>query len=144
MISCIKNGYVIDPGSKIEGKYDILIKDDHIIKVAPSLELDDLDVRVDLVIDASGKHVMPGLIDLHVHLREPGYEYKETIETGSAAAVAGGFTTVCAMPNTKPALDNPDTIKYVLDKAKDALVGVHPISVSSFPSCPMVDRKSVV
>ena len=110
MITLIKNGYVIDPASQIEGKYDVLIKDDLIIKVGNNLDPNNLNVNVDQVIDALGKHVMPGLIDLHVHLREPGYEYKETIETGSKAAAAGGFTTICAMPNTKPALDKPDML----------------------------------
>ncbi len=128
MITLIKNGYVIDPASQIEGKYDVLIKDDLIIKVGNNLDPNNLNVNVDQVIDALGKHVMPGLIDLHVHLREPGYEYKETIETGSKAAAAGGFTTICAMPNTKPALDKPDRVRYVLDKAKKALVRVHPVA----------------
>ncbi len=71
---------------------------------------------------------MPGFIDLHVHLREPGYEYKETILTGSLAAACGGFTTICAMPNTNPALDNPDTLKYVFDQAERGLVNIYPIA----------------
>lgn len=125
MIIYIKDGHIIDPGSGIEGNYDILIKDNRVWKVAPKLSLNDL--NVDRVIDATGKYIMPGLIDLHVHLREPGYEYKETILTGSKAAAAGGFTTICAMPNTMPALDNPDTIRFVLDRAKFGLVNIHPI-----------------
>ncbi|TAH69834.1 MAG: dihydroorotase [Anaerolineaceae bacterium] len=127
MLISIKNGYVIDPGSGIEGNYDILIKDDYIYKVKPNSGIIEADIKADKTIDASGKLVMPGLIDLHVHLREPGYEYKETILTGAAAAAAGGFTTICAMPNTKPVLDQADTLQFVLDQAKKALVNVHPI-----------------
>ena len=128
MITSIKNGYVIDPGSDLEGNYDVLIKDGCILKVGSRQDIDNMNIKADKVIDASGKYVMPGFVDLHVHLREPGYEYKEDIRTGSRAAAAGGFTTVCAMPNTKPALDTPDTIRYVLDQAaKHGLVNVHPI-----------------
>ena len=128
MIVFIQNGYVIDPDSGIEGSYDILIKDDRILRVAPKLEPKDFNLMVDRVIDASGKYVMPGFIDLHVHLREPGYEYKETIMTGAEAGAAGGFTTICAMPNTSPALDNPEIISKVLNKAENALVNIHFIS----------------
>ncbi len=128
MVTSIKNGYVIDPGSDLEGNYDVLIKDGCILKVGSRQDIDNMNIKADKVIDASGKYVMPGFVDLHVHLREPGYEYKEDIRTGSRAAAAGGFTTVCAMPNTKPALDTPDTIRYVLDQAaKHGLVNVHPI-----------------
>lgn len=127
MIVYIKNGYVVDPASGVEGEYDILIKDDKVWKVAPKLNLDELNVVADKVIDASGKLVMPGFIDLHVHLREPGYEYKETILSGSKAAAAGGFTTICAMPNTKPALDNTQTIKSVINLAQEGPINVHPI-----------------
>lgn len=128
MITSIKNGYVIDPGSDLEGNYDVLIKDGCILKVGSRQDIDNMNIKADKVIDASGKYVMPGFVDLHVHLREPGYEYKEDIRTGSRAAAAGGFTTVCAMPNTKPALDTPDIIRYVLDQAaKHGLINVHPI-----------------
>lgn len=127
MIVYIKNGYVIDPGSGIEGNYDILINDESVWKVAPKLNINDYNIHVDKVIDAAGKYIMPGLIDLHVHLREPGYEYKETILTGSEAAAAGGFTTICAMPNTMPALDNPEAIRFVLEQAKLSLVNIYPI-----------------
>lgn len=127
MLVYIKNGYVIDPASAIEGEYDILIRDDIVHKLVPNQAISDGSINADKVIDASGMLVMPGLIDLHVHLREPGYEYKETILTGAMAALAGGYTTICAMPNTKPALDRVDTIGFVLHQAKRALVNIHPI-----------------
>ncbi|NLJ96116.1 MAG: dihydroorotase [Clostridiales bacterium] len=128
MILYIKNGYLVDPASAREGHYDILIKDNRVWKVGPQLNLDDLDIVADKVIDASGKFVMPGFIDLHVHLREPGYEYKETILSGSKAAAAGGFTTICAMPNTKPALDSIETISRVIGIAHEGPVNVLPIA----------------
>ena len=127
MLKHIKKGYVIDPGSDTEGYYDILIKDDLVYKVTPNPDRADFDIKADKVIDASGMLVMPGLIDLHVHLREPGYEYKENIETGAMAAAAGGFTTICAMPNTNPALDSEDMIRYVLNRGKQASVNIYPI-----------------
>ena len=127
MLTLIKGGYVVDPGSGIEGNYDILIKDEYVCKVLPKSDINEADIKADKIIDASGMTVMPGLIDLHVHLREPGFEYKETIQTGAMAAAAGGFTTICAMPNTKPVLDRSDTIQFVLDRAKEALVNIHPI-----------------
>ena len=128
MITLIKNGYVVDPALAREGKFDILIKDDRVLKVEANIKPDDYKIKVDKVIEAGGKFVMPGFIDLHVHLREPGYEYKETILTGSLAAACGGFTTICAMPNTNPALDNPDTLKYVFDQAERGLVNIYPIA----------------
>lgn len=120
----IQNGYVIDPKSETEGYYDILIKDDRVWKVAEKILPDD-NSTVDRVIDASGKFIMPGFIDLHVHLREPGYEYKEDIRSGSMAAAAGGFTTICAMPNTNPPLDNPEILQQVYKEAKKAAVNIH-------------------
>lgn len=128
MILYIKNGYLIDPASDIEGNYDVLIKDNKVWKVEAKLDLDALNITPDKVIDASKMLVMPGFIDLHVHLREPGFEYKETILSGAKAAAAGGFTTICAMPNTKPALDNVDIIKSVISTAINAPVNVHPIA----------------
>ncbi|CRZ33651.1 dihydroorotase [Herbinix hemicellulosilytica] len=124
----IKNGYVIDPKSNLEGYYDILIKDGMIWKVSKNLATENVHyITANRVIDASGKYVMPGFIDLHVHLREPGYEYKEDILSGSRAAAAGGFTTICAMPNTNPPMDCEEIIKAVIDKAKDAFVNVLPV-----------------
>ncbi len=110
----IKGGRVVDPKNNIDKIQDVLVKDGRIAKVAA-----DIDEKADRVIDAGGKAVAPGLIDLHVHFREPGYEYKEDIETGSRAAARGGVTTVVCMPNTDPPIDNPALVKYVLDRGKE-------------------------
>jgi dihydroorotase len=126
MLTLIKNGYVIDPASGREGIYDVLIKGERIEKVAAGIEADE--AGADTVIDATGKYVMPGFIDLHVHLREPGYEYKETIATGSMAAAAGGYTSICPMPNTKPATDSGAMISRILEKAaREAVVNILPV-----------------
>ena len=109
----IQNGYVLDPESKRESVYDVLVQDEKIVKVAEKIE-----VEADRVIDATGSYVMPGFIDLHVHLRDPGLEYKETLETGGKAAARGGVTTVCAMPNTKPVTDNAQMIASIHERAK--------------------------
>lgn len=113
MKTLIQNGYVLDPESKCEGKLDVLIEDDRIIKVAEQIT-----DHADKVLDASGCYVMPGFIDLHVHLRDPGLEYKETLETGGKAAARGGVTTICAMPNTKPVVDNGEKVEDVHNRAK--------------------------
>lgn len=110
----IKNGRVIDPATKTDEIADVWIEGECIAEVGAELSAD-----ADQVIDATGCFVMPGFIDLHVHLRDPGQEYKETVETGSRAAAHGGFTTILAMPNTKPAVDNGDVVRYVHNKAKD-------------------------
>ena len=113
----IQNGYVIDPASEREGTYDVLTDGKRIVQVAEKIS--ESEAKADRVVDATGKHVLPGFIDLHVHYREPGLEYKETIATGSAAAAAGGYTTVCPMPNTKPVTDCAEVVQIVLEKAKD-------------------------
>ena len=129
MLTLIKNGYLIDPASDREGKYDLLIEDDRIKLVDEHIPENGLTDDEITIIDASGKYIMPGFIDLHVHLREPGYEYKETIKTGSMAAAAGGFTTICPMPNTNPPIDSPEGIKLIIDKAKeDSLVNILPVA----------------
>ncbi len=123
MTILIKNGRVLNPSENIDRILDILIEDGIIKKKA-----EHIDVTADRVIDASGCYVMPGLIDLHVHFRDPGQTYKEDIVTGSMAAAKGGFTTVCCMPNTKPVVDNADTVKYIVDKAKQTgLTNVLPV-----------------
>jgi dihydroorotase len=119
----IKNGIVVDPANNIEEKLDILISDEKIEKV--SKNINDKDAKI---IDVSGKVVMPGFIDMHVHFREPGFEYKETIESGSRAAVKGGFTTVCCMPNTIPPIDNQAMVEFINLKSKQVgLIDVLPI-----------------
>ncbi len=111
----IVGGKVIDPSQGIRGEaLDVVIQDGRIMRLAkPGPQSS----GVDRVIDASGKLVVPGLIDPHVHLREPGQEHKETLASGSAAGVAGGFSTLCCMPNTQPSLDDPEHIRYIYDSA---------------------------
>lgn len=110
----IQNGTVIDPATKREEQADVLVEEGRIAKIASKIPAGECEV-----IDATGCYVMPGFIDLHVHLREPGFEKKETIRTGSRAGAHGGYTTICAMPNTKPVIDNADRVKYVYNVAKD-------------------------
>lgn len=109
----IKGGRLLDPDTGRDGLYDVLIEDGKIKEVGESLESETAKV-----VDASGCYVMPGLIDLHVHLRDPGLTYKETVETGAMAAAHGGFTTIVAMPNTKPVMDEGHRVSYVHNKAK--------------------------
>ena len=111
----IKNGHIIDPANKVDGKLDLLVSDGKIAKLGKPGSLPPNGAQV---IDASGKLVVPGLIDMHVHLREPGFEYKETIATGTAAAKAGGFTSVCCMPNTNPVNDNRSVTEFILSQAQ--------------------------
>jgi dihydroorotase len=119
---CIRGGTIIDPGNW-EGVADIYIQNGKIVDIIttesrdghpPSAEALDTEIKI---IDASGKFVTPGLMDMHVHLREPGQEYKETIASGCQAAAWGGFTAICAMPNTNPVNDNPQVTEYILEKA---------------------------
>ncbi|MFH0920038.1 MAG: dihydroorotase [Fibrobacterota bacterium] len=118
----IKNGLVISPADKINGVADILIADGKIVKVRKGIR-----ETADTVIDAKGCWVLPGLIDMHVHLREPGREDKETVKTGTAAAAAGGITAVAAMANTEPVVDNETVVKFILDRAKEGSVHVYPV-----------------
>ena len=113
MTILIQNGHVIDPHTKRDECCDVLIEDDRIKKVAEKI-----DVKTDRVINATGCYVMPGFIDLHVHLRDPGLEYKETLETGGKAAARGGVTTICAMPNTKPVTDSGEMVEELHERAK--------------------------
>ena len=112
----IKNGRVLDPANAIDGVRDLYVKDGVIAAVCKEGETYEL-AGAD-VIDAKGMYVMPGLIDLHVHFREPGFEYKETIETGSKSCAKGGFTGVCPMPNTKPVIDSAEMVRFEVEKAK--------------------------
>lgn len=123
MTILIKNGRLINPSENLDKVMDIFVEDGIIKEKAESIEK-----QADTVIDAAGCYVMPGLIDLHVHFRDPGLTYKEDIETGSRAAAKGGFTTVCCMPNTKPVVDNVDTVKYIIEKGKKVgLTNVLPV-----------------
>ena len=123
----IRNGRVVDPATKTDETLDILIRDGRITGVGPRIE-----VRAREVIDAARLVVVPGLIDMHVHLREPGGEAKETIATGSRAAAKGGFTTVCAMPNTNPVNDNIRVTERILaGAARTSLVNVLPVAAIS-------------
>lgn len=116
MAMLIRNGTVLDPG-RIHGPADVLIENGTIHTVAANLSQNGKDVDAYTILDAKGLLVVPGFVDLHVHLREPGYEYKETIATGTFAAVAGGFTSVCCMPNTNPVNDNQSVTDFILSKA---------------------------
>jgi dihydroorotase len=119
----IKGGRVIDPSQGLDKVSDLLIEDGRVRAIEDSATSEGA-----TVFDAGGMVVTPGFIDLHVHLREPGEEYKETIASGVAAAVAGGFTSVCAMPNTAPANDNASITRYIIDKAREAgLATVYPV-----------------
>lgn len=113
MTILIRNGHVVDPLTGRDGRFHVLIEDGRIKKVSEVI-----DEKTDEVIDAEGCYVMPGLIDLHVHLRDPGFEYKETLETGGKAAVKGGVTTVCAMPNTRPVIDDGEKVAAVHERAR--------------------------
>lgn len=119
----IKGGRVIDPANNIDKVMDILIEDGTIVERFSNIYTEEC-----INIDAAGKLVLPGFIDMHVHLREPGFEYKEDITSGTRAAAAGGFTTVCCMPNTDPVIDNAAVARFVKERAaRSGLVNVLPI-----------------
>src|SRR5574341_2082146 len=111
----IKNGTIIDPSQSLESRQDLLIRDGRVEAIGASLEAQGAEI-----FDANGLIVAPGFIDLHVHLREPGFEYKETIASGARAAVAGGFTSVCCMPNTEPVNDNSSVTSFIIEQARAA------------------------
>ncbi|MCI8352824.1 MAG: dihydroorotase [Clostridia bacterium] len=113
MTILLKNGIVIDYASRLNEKMDVLIKDGKIMKLEKQIN-----ESADQVIDCTGLSIMPGMIDMHCHLREPGFEHKETIETGSKSAVKGGFTTICPMPNTKPTPDSTIVLSKIIEEAK--------------------------
>ena len=160
----IKNGYIIDPASGFEDYADIVIEDGIIKKIGClDGDYDDAasqnnnqsnsnnknnktsDSNYEQVIDAKGMIVAPGLVDTHVHFRDPGFTYKEDIETGAKAAAAGGFTTVMCMANTKPVIDNVETLKYVLEKGKKTPVNVYSAAAVSkdFKGEELTDFKSL-
>jgi dihydroorotase len=123
----IKGGHVIDPAAKIDAPMDILLHDGRVAEIAPPNKIKGGDEKF----DARGLIVAPGFLDIHVHLREPGQGYKETIATGTAAAAAGGFTSVCCMPNTQPVVDSPEWVTWLQQPERGAVVNVFPIAAAT-------------
>src|SRR5579859_1392876 len=124
----IKGGHVIDPAAKINVPMDVLLRAGRIAEVAPAGKIRG---GADEKFDARGLIVAPGFIDLHVHLREPGQSYKETIASGTAAAAAGGFTSVCTMPNTAPVVDTTEWVSWLRHAERGAIVNVFPIAAAT-------------
>jgi dihydroorotase len=124
----IRGGRVIDPAARVDAELDVLLRDGQVAEVAPPKKIRG---SADETFDARGLVVAPGFIDLHVHLREPGQAYKETIATGTAAAAAGGFTSVCAMPNTVPVNDSPEITAWMQQAERGAVVNVFPIAAAT-------------
>ena len=128
MTVLLKGGRVIDYASKLDKKMDILIENDKILKLD-----EDIQSSADKVINCEGLSIIPGMIDMHCHLREPGFEYKETIETGAKSAVKGGFTTICPMPNTNPTPDSAFILQQIIEKGKKVnLCNILPYSSVSY------------
>src|SRR6266542_810483 len=124
MKTILKGGRVIDPANGRDGEFDVLIEDGTITRIGKDLPVG----RVEVFEVKRGWIVTPGLVDIHVHLREPGQEHKETVATGAGAAVAGGFTAVACMPNTDPVNDHAGITEFMIARAKDAgLARVYPI-----------------
>jgi dihydroorotase len=127
----IKGGHLIDPAQNIDAPMDILLRDGHVVEIsAPGKTRGSADEKF----DARGLIVAPGFIDLHVHLREPGQSYKETVATGTAAAAAGGFTSVCCMPNTNPVIDSAEWVTWLLHPDRSAVVNVFPVAAATLAS----------
>jgi dihydroorotase len=124
----IKRGHLVDPAEKINAPMDVLLRDGRVAEVAPPNKIRG---AADENFDAKDLIVAPGFIDLHVHLREPGQGYKETIATGTAAAAAGGFTSVCPMPNTQPVVDTPDWVSWLRQAERGAVVNLFPIAAAT-------------
>jgi len=124
----IRGGRVMDPAARVDAELDVLLRDGRVAEVSPPKKIRG---SADETFDARGLIVSPGFIDLHVHLREPGQAYKETIASGTAAAAAGGFTSVCAMPNTVPVNDSPETTGWMLQAERGAAVNVFPIAAAT-------------
>src|SRR6476469_4008391 len=127
----IRNGLLIDPAEHLEGKYDLMLKDGRVVEVAPAGKLHG---KADETFNARGLVVAPGFIDMHVHLREPGQSHKETIASGTRAAAAGGFTSVCAMPNTAPVNDSAEITAWMRAPERGAVVNVFPIAAATIGS----------
>ncbi|MGH9513641.1 MAG: dihydroorotase [Terriglobales bacterium] len=127
----IRGGHVIDPAAKLDEPLDILLRDRRIAEISRPNKLRD---ATSDTFDARGLVVAPGFIDLHVHLREPGQSYKETIHSGTSAAAAGGFTSVCCMPNTLPVIDSPEWVTWLQQSDRRAVVNVFPIAAATLAS----------
>ncbi len=127
----IKGGHVLDPAAEIDAPMDVFLRDGRIAEIAPPNRIRG---GADKTFDARGLVVAPGFIDLHVHLREPGQSYKESIATGTAAAAAGGFTSVCCMPNTSPVVDSPEWVAWMQQPQRGAVVNVFPIAAATHAS----------
>lgn len=125
----IKGGRVIDPKSKTDAQLDVVLDAGKIVKVGTDLDAGGDGTSYERIIDASGMTVAPGLIDVHVHFRDPGLTYKEDIHTGAKAAAKGGYTTVVCMANTKPVVDNAETLEYVLEEGRKT--GIHVLSAAT-------------
>jgi dihydroorotase len=125
----IRGGHLVDPAAGVDALKDILLRDGHVAEIASPGKLKATNGTE--VLDATGLTVAPGLIDMHVHLREPGQGYKETIATGTAAAAAGGFTSVAAMPNTTPVNDSPETTRWMQAAERGAVIRVFPIAAAT-------------
>jgi dihydroorotase len=127
----IKGGHVIDPAARINATMDVLLRDGRVAEIAPPNKIRG---GAEEKFDARGLIVAPGFIDLHVHLREPGQSYKETIASGTAAAAAGGFTSVCTMPNTMPVVDTAEWVAWMRNSEREAVVNVFPIAAATHGS----------
>src|ERR1022692_5303813 len=124
----IKGGHVIDPAAKINAPMDVLLREGRVAEIAlPNKVRGSAEEKF----DARGLIVAPGFIDIHVHLREPGQSYKESIATGTAAAAAGGFTSVCCMPNTHPVVDSTEWVAWIRQPQHGAVVNVFPIAAAT-------------
>src|SRR5581483_4519831 len=124
----IRGGRVIDPAAGIDASMDVLLRDGRVAEIAPPNKIRD---SAGEKFNARGLIVAPGFIDLHVHLREPGQRHKETIASGTAAAAAGGFTSVCCMPNTTPVVDSPELVDWLRQPGRGAVVNVFPIAAAT-------------
>src|SRR5438132_9512009 len=127
----IRNGHLLDPSKDLDRPHDLLLENVHVADIALPGKLRRPNAEA---FDAQGLIVAPGFIDIHVHLREPGQSHKETIATGTLAAAAGGFTSVCTMPNTNPVNDSPEITRWMLDPARGAHINVFPVAAATVGS----------